>query len=505
MLTRGQAKAIRLDIDLMELLAEAERERISRGEDGYNSDDGSAGVGEESEDEEHELPPLDPEFLRMIDELELDIYAGDLTDDDDAGSEGDWPDLSPSRSVHSLSMAADPSHNMLHPPIPTSSLNIQCSSTQKRKRRVRNQAQKDKKHAYKKRRRNVHRAETSHGKYDKGVSRKRVEEAEVVQLDFEADILPISSTGFQGKRTRSLFKHLTRNEVLARTIYYNWDATYDLVICDREGRGLVYCLANPRDPQWNTYVHPELCRILEKARVNGKFTAKEMFHRRGDYVAQTIGYSHGGGQTCPSNTKHSKRNAQVLQTLLSNDAVQRVSGLVNSGYRRFCPEMYAEYKANDEALRSSNPTLRKNFPDSVFAATTFNLGPQTVTPDHVDHGNNGPGGCAITSAGDFDDAKGGELVLWDLGIVIRFPPGSSIIILSAILRHSNLPIQPGEKRYSITQYSAGALFRFAANGMKNDKDYLPTATPEQVEEYIRERRTRWEKSLKKFTTYTPQP
>ncbi|KIK50040.1 hypothetical protein GYMLUDRAFT_253326 [Collybiopsis luxurians FD-317 M1] len=345
-------------------------------------------------------------------------------------------------------------------------LKIDPLSTRKQKRRARNKAQTDKKYAYKRQRRNAKRAQTSGGKYDK-------------------ELLPISSTGFQGKRTQSLFKHLARNEILAKLMYYDWDATYDLVICDREGRGLVYCLANPRDPQWLAYIHPELCRILEKARLNGKFTAKQMYHRRGDFVAQTIGYSHGGGQTSPSNTKHRQRDGQVLETLLSNDAVQRVSGLNTKQMTRlYEPRTPPSARISPTPYSPPPPStlvLKPLLPTTLAMETTV----QEVAPSPA------------------QDTKGGELVLWDLGIAIRFPPGSSIIILSAILRHSNLPIQPGEKRYSITQYSAGALFRFVANGMKNDKDFLPSATPEQVDEYIRERRTRWENSLKKFKDGCP--
>ncbi|KAJ7620521.1 hypothetical protein DFH06DRAFT_1010638, partial [Mycena polygramma] len=38
----------------------------------------------------------------------------------------------------------------------------------------------------------------------------------------------------------------------------------------------------------------------------------------------------------------------------------------------------------------------------------------------------------------FDPNLGGHLILWDLNLVIRFPPGSSIFIPSALLRHSNV-------------------------------------------------------------------
>lgn len=144
--------------------------------------------------------------------------------------------------------------------------------------------------------------------------------------------------------------------------------------------------------------------------------------------------------------------------------------------------MYTEYMENDKELHCWKPSLRRNFTKTVFAAITFNLGECTETDDHCDNGNLAAGGCVITSAGPFDDKCGGELVVWNLGLILCFPSASSIIINSAIVRHSNLPIQPGEKRYSITQYSAGATFRFRANGFRNDKDRLARATPQEKAE-----------------------
>ncbi|KAJ7925408.1 hypothetical protein B0H13DRAFT_1863243 [Mycena leptocephala] len=83
--------------------------------------------------------------------------------------------------------------------------------------------------------------------------------------------------------------------------------------------------------------------------------------------------------------------------------------------------------------------LRWNFARSVFAACTFNFGPHAITVPHLDFGNLAWGWCAITALGFFDPDLGGHLVLWDLKLVIRFPPGSTILIPSAIIRHSNVP------------------------------------------------------------------
>lgn len=81
--------------------------------------------------------------------------------------------------------------------------------------------------------------------------------------------------------------------------------------------------------------------------------------------------------------------------------------------------------------------------------------------------------------GSFDYTKGGHLILWDLKLVIQFPPGSTVLIPSSVLYHSNAAIQAGERRYSFTQYSAGGLFRWADNGFQSVNDYLGGMEPER--------------------------
>jgi len=51
-----------------------------------------------------------------------------------------------------------------------------------------------------------------------------------------------------------------------------------------------------------------------------------------------------------------------------------------------------------------------------------------------------------------------HFILWELGLVIEFFPGSTILLLLAIVIHSNTSISKDETCYLFTQYAAGALF-----------------------------------------------
>ncbi|THU89746.1 hypothetical protein K435DRAFT_677262, partial [Dendrothele bispora CBS 962.96] len=77
-----------------------------------------------------------------------------------------------------------------------------------------------------------------------------------------------------------------------------------------------------------------------------------------------------------------------------------------------------------------------------------------------DHLNYIYGWCSITAFGSYDFTKGGHLILFDLRMVIEFPPCWTILIPSSYLRHGNTDIAAGEKRFSFTQYTSGSLFRY---------------------------------------------
>lgn len=152
------------------------------------------------------------------------------------------------------------------------------------------------------------------------------------------------------------------------------------------------------------------------------------------------------------------------------------------------------------ALFASNPLLTCWF-KSVFTSVSFNMGPSTISWPHKDTFNLAFGWCAITALGNFDPDKGGHLVLWELGLIIRFPPGSTILIPSALLTHSNVPIQQGEERYSIIQYTSSGLFRWVYNGFKTDKDFNSSATPEMKAKREEDRQARWGFGLSKFSLW----
>ncbi|KAJ6499616.1 hypothetical protein C8R47DRAFT_971491 [Mycena vitilis] len=233
--------------------------------------------------------------------------------------------------------------------------------------------------------------------------------------------------------------------------------------------------------------------------------------RRGTHAAEHVGPSMGGGQEYPQNLLHSVTNTAIFAGLFGQKCFQRIAGWTNSLFAGFAPDLHAYYDTTmndlfswDAAQRRGRHLVRNFIPStSVFTTTTFNFGPRTITLPHIDFGNLAWGWCAITALGLFNPDRGGHLVLWDLGLIIRFPPGSTILLPSVILRHSNLRIQAHERRYSFTQFTPAGIFRWVYNGFRTDRDINESASTSASmrEQRRREREARWEQGVGMYRTW----
>ncbi|KAJ7104639.1 hypothetical protein C8R44DRAFT_631149, partial [Mycena epipterygia] len=145
------------------------------------------------------------------------------------------------------------------------------------------------------------------------------------------------------------------------------------------------------------------------------------------------------------------------------------------------------------------PDLRRPFARSVFFCAAFNFGPNVWTFKHRDVLNLAFGWCAVQALGRFDHTKGGHLVLWDLRLVVEFPAGALILLPSATIAHSNVPVQHGEERASFTQFSAGGIFRYLDNGAQTVEE-LAATDPEGYERLMALKAARWQEGLDLLST-----
>jgi hypothetical protein len=178
-----------------------------------------------------------------------------------------------------------------------------------------------------------------------------------------------------------------------------------------------------------------------------------------------------------------------------------------------CFEMYG--KRNYNHLKNIVETIQASWGDEmqeelaywqaldktagVFPCRSFNLGKQTVAHPHLDEKNLAQSWCSITPLGDFDPDFGGHLVLSDFKLIIRFPAGSTVLIPSVLLYHSNTPIQSNETRYSIIQYAAGGLARWVHNGLMSDKGRLAGVSEEGIQSCQAEQESYWKTVVEMYT------
>lgn len=163
------------------------------------------------------------------------------------------------------------------------------------------------------------------------------------------------------------------------------------------------------------------------------------------------------------------------------------------------PKNYSYYKTNLDRLFEYTG-LRRIFPKSVFPSAALNCGPNVCTKKHTDLKNCPFGVCSVTSVGRFNPKTGGHLVLWELGIAVEFPPGSTILLPSATISHSNTPVAAGEVRASFTQYAAGGLFRWVDYGFQTENT-LKKKNPKKHQEILRLRPDRWKIGVALYSTF----
>lgn len=124
------------------------------------------------------------------------------------------------------------------------------------------------------------------------------------------------------------------------------------------------------------------------------------------------------------------------------------------------PKIHAFYTDLIADLMEHDPSLKPADVDTAFAAMTFNFGPNAATYEHMDHQNYAAGFCVVTSLGDYDASRGGHLFLRELGLVVEFPVGASILLPSAVIAHGNTSIGKNEYRASVTSYTAAGNVRW---------------------------------------------
>ncbi|KAJ3816892.1 hypothetical protein F5880DRAFT_1461459, partial [Lentinula raphanica] len=264
---------------------------------------------------------------------------------------------------------------------------------------------------------------------------------------------------------------------------------------DANNRVVLVAVGRPNDPTYLSDAELMAGLMLELSATT-EWTKAELKSRRGKFASASRGWSYGKGQPKPMRLGGERQD--LMEELIAHKCVQRVAAYQSATFGLWFPKAYGEYQRRNNQLKEKIPEFDGNIEGSVFNCCTANFGPDTWTYIHRDT-RNAPGACAITAGGPFDPAKGGQLIIWDLRLVFDFPPGSTILLPSALFRHSNIPVQKGDKRASFTQYTAGGIHRWLEYGGRTEEAYA-IEDPEGYSRMLEERPGRWRKALDVFST-----
>ncbi|KAL0058331.1 hypothetical protein AAF712_014999 [Marasmius tenuissimus] len=271
------------------------------------------------------------------------------------------------------------------------------------------------------------------------------------------------------------------------------DGSKTIVIQDAEMRNTTTCLQIPDHSSWPDEMANFLA-LLDWSEEELRHQKGATKGRRGNYATTPTGISFGGGQTSPGNFAQTDIEKQIWEKVYAHPFYQRVLRYANHGMKSYYPKLERLYTNVKEKIRINNPSLVDPLPKCCFSACNLNMG-RAVTLQHTDFLNLLFGQCAVLSMGDFNYKKGGHIVLWDFGLVIEFPPGSMILLPSALVEHSNVSIAGHERRSSITFYSASGLFRWVTNGYMSDKEFKARASTKMRQRWDEHRANLWKDGL----------
>jgi len=188
----------------------------------------------------------------------------------------------------------------------------------------------------------------------------------------------------------------------------------------------------------------------------------------------------------------------VLEDLRKQKSFIRIAGMMNGIFLTWAPILWYYYASIMGALIAQyGVDIWLPFANCIFGSFAVDFGPYAVSTPHRDVKNLAFGWCAITALGAFDYVLGGHLILWDLGLVFEFPPGTTIMVPSSVVCHSNTRIQRHEHRYSFTMYTSGGLFRWVEHGFELESIYQKTV---QAARDAAWNATRWTRGLALFST-----
>ncbi|KAF9039643.1 hypothetical protein BDZ89DRAFT_945157 [Hymenopellis radicata] len=241
-------------------------------------------------------------------------------------------------------------------------------------------------------------------------------------------------------------------------------------ILDIHGHRASILVGSPPVQNWSDLA-TQACRDMTEIQEKLTKHRETSISRRGEYYSCGVGITANTRSSKPHNFANSAIETALLRDLLDRKAFEIMGEYSSDTLRDFYPDTWLEYDDCLASVISEDPTLMRLYERCCFAACHINFPPDAWTRFHLDTMNLRRGMCAVWALGNYDSTRGGHLILWDLGVIVEFPPGNMILLPSALVVHGNFAIiQDGVIRGAFVLYSAGCLFKYVYNRRGQDLD-----------------------------------
>ncbi|KAJ7150007.1 hypothetical protein C8R43DRAFT_1128074 [Mycena crocata] len=274
-----------------------------------------------------------------------------------------------------------------------------------------------------------------------------------------------------------------------------WNGYDAQPLVDAQGHIFAVLTGQPRNPIHDPTYAATVARAYETITKEGaatRFPYSMCHHRCGLFATMNVRLSYGKGQIIPS-WLITGPHTNMVECLLADNDIKRMATFASTAFCLWAPPHTQAHPAH------LLPPPRLRFRPLSLSCTVFNFRPNVWMFHQHDVLNLLFDWCAVQSGSPFDTTKGGHLVLWDLMLVVKFPPGALILLLSATINHSNVPMQEGDKQVSFTQFTASSLIRFVDNGFRTEAE-LKAKDPAEYARICAQKETRFEMGLELFST-----
>ncbi|KAJ7107311.1 hypothetical protein C8R43DRAFT_1140287 [Mycena crocata] len=266
--------------------------------------------------------------------------------------------------------------------------------------------------------------------------------------------------------------------------YMDWYGRAAMPLVQKDGTVVGVLGGRPRGTHFNTEV-VRATKILDEVVPQVRLSRDE--ERRGCTHSLTggIGLVHSDEPVAAPAGKSVVLDALVFAWLFSEPAIRKVAGYATCLFKFWAVNVHAFFDRALDRYEEYYDGSKRPLETGAFSAATFQLGSNPIWPV-LDY-DLAWGWCALIAFGNYNPHKGGHIILWDLNLLVRFPPGATILIPRALVRYSFVGVAAHETRHCLIQFTPQPVFSFAANGGMSDVNWARFATREEHAERAAER------------------